>query len=136
MADSKIHTTIPSDFPSMREVQGQLVSAVEAHHFGDDAVFAIKLALEEALINAIKHGNKLDPSKTVTVDAKISDEQAEFVIQDQGEGFKRKDVPDPTADLNREKSSGRGLLLIEAYMSDVSYSDKGRRLKMIYKRKR
>lgn len=136
MADTKIHLVIPSDFPSMRDVQGKLVSAVEAHHFDGDAVFAIKLALEEALINAIKHGNKLDTSKNVTVDAVISNDKAEFVIRDEGEGFRRKDVPDPTADLNREKSSGRGLLLIEAYMSDVSYSDKGRRLKMVYKRKR
>lgn len=135
MADSKIHSVIPSDFRNMREVQGQLMSAVEAHRFDNDAVFAIKLALEEALINAIKHGNKLDASKQVTVDAVITDDRAEFVIQDQGEGFRRKDVPDPTDDSNREKSSGRGLLLIEAYMTDVTYSDRGRRLKMVYKKK-
>jgi serine/threonine-protein kinase RsbW len=135
MADTKFHSEIRSDFPSMREVQGELISAVVAHHFDDDAVFAIKLALEEALINAIKHGNKLDASKTVIVDAIINDKKAEFVIQDQGEGFRRRDVPDPTHDNNREKSSGRGLLLIEAYMTDVAYSDQGRRLKMVYKKK-
>jgi serine/threonine-protein kinase RsbW len=135
MADSKFHSIIPSDFRSMREVQGELISAVEAHRFDNDAVFAIKLALEEALINAIKHGNKLDANKKVTIDAMITNDRAEFVIQDQGEGFRRKDVPDPTDDHNREKSSGRGLLLIEAYMTDVSYSDRGRRLKMVYKKK-
>ena len=135
MADSKIHSVIPSDFRSMRDVQSELITAVEAHRFDNDAVFAIKLALEEALINAIKHGNKLDAKKNVTVDAVITDERAEFVIQDEGEGFRRKDVPDPTDDGNREKSSGRGLLLIEAYMTDVSYSDRGRRLKMVYRKK-
>src|SRR5690349_16287574 len=135
MTDTKIHSVIPSDFRSMREVQGQLMSAVEAHGFDGDAVFAIKLALEEALINAIKHGNKQDLSKKVTIDATVTDDQAEFIVQDQGEGFRHKDVPDPTDDSNREKSSGRGLLLIEAYMSDVSYSDKGRRLKMVYRKK-
>lgn len=135
MADSKFHSVIASDYASMREVQGKLMTLVESHGFDEEALFAIKLALEEALINAIKHGNKLDPQKKVTVDATVSDKRATFTIQDQGAGFLRKDVPDPTVHSNREKSSGRGLLLIEAYMTEVTYSDHGRRLKMIFEKK-
>ncbi len=116
----------------MREVQGKLMAIVEAHGYNDEAVFAIKLALEEALINAIKHGNRLDSKKHVTVDANVTNDRAEFIIHDEGLGFRRKDVPDPTEHDNREKSSGRGLLLIEAYMTEVAYSDKGRRLKMVF----
>lgn len=110
------------------------MGAVEKHGFDEQALFAIKLALEEALINAIKHGNRQDAKKTVTVDAKVSDKRAEFIIHDQGQGFVRTEVPDPTEQDNREKSSGRGLLLIEAYMTEVSYSDQGRRIKMVFEK--
>ena len=131
MSDSTYHIVFPSDYTRMREVQSQLVDAVAAHHFDDESIFAIKLALEEGLINAIKHGNKLDPAKTVTVDATVTDELAEFSIVDQGPGFVRVEVPDPTDEANLEKSSGRGLLLIEAYMTEVKYHDNGRRLHML-----
>jgi serine/threonine-protein kinase RsbW len=131
MTDSKFHFVIPSDYAHMREVQGQVMAAVAAHKFDDESCFAIKLALEEGLINAIKHGNKLDAAKTVTVDAKVGDKLVEIVIQDQGVGFDRTSVPDPTDDQNLEKSSGRGLLLIEAYMTDVEYFDRGRRIRMV-----
>lgn len=135
MDDSTFHSAMPSDFASMREVQGKLMDLVEKHGYDDEAKFAIKLALEEALINAIKHGNKLDPKKKVAVDAQIGDRRAEFRIRDEGEGFARKKVPDPTKRSNREKSSGRGLLLIEAYMSEVVYADRGRELKMVFEKK-
>ncbi|HQY88286.1 MAG TPA: ATP-binding protein, partial [Tepidisphaeraceae bacterium] len=76
------------------------------------------------------HGNKLDVSKTVTVDSTISDEMFEITIHDQGAGFIRENVPDPTADENLERPSGRGVLLIESYMTTVEYSDQGRKLFM------
>lgn len=135
MADSTFHQVMPSTFAAMREVQGKLMEMIVQHGFDDEAQFAIKLALEEGLINAIKHGNKSDPEKKVTVDSKVSDARAEFIIHDEGEGFIRKKVPDPTKRSNREKSSGRGLLLIEAYMTQVEYSDGGRRLKIVFEKK-
>ena len=131
MTDSTFHFVFSSDYARMRDVQGELVNAVVAHAFDDESVFAIKLALEEGLINAIKHGNKLDPEKTVTVDATVTDDRAEFSILDQGPGFERVEVPDPTDEANLEKSSGRGLLLIEAYMTEVKYYEQGRRLHML-----
>lgn len=130
MTDSKLHFVFPSEFARMRDVQGELMAAVAQHGFDDDASHAIRLALEEALINAIKHGNGGDTSKKVTVDATVTDKVAEFTITDQGKGFDRADVPDPTDEANLEKTSGRGLLLIETYMTDVKYRDKGRTLWM------
>lgn len=130
MTDSTLHFAFPSEYGRMREVQNTLMSAVEEHGFDADACHAIRLALEEALINAIKHGNGLDPAKQVVVDAKITDKSAVFTITDQGPGFDRTCVPDPTDDANLEKTSGRGLLLIESYMTKVKYSDKGRTLWM------
>ena len=131
MTDSKFHFVITSDYARMREVQGKLMSAVEAHRFDEESCFAIKLSLEEALINAIKHGSKGDPKKSVTVDARVTDKLAEFTIVDEGAGFARSEVPDPTDVANLEKSSGRGLLLIESYMSEVKFADHGRKLWMV-----
>ena len=99
--------------------------------FDDNAQFALKLALEEALINAVKHGNKLDPAKRVRGRATVTADRAEIVVQDEGVGFTRVAIPDPTLEENLEKTSGRGILLIEAYMDEVQWSDQGRRVRMV-----
>lgn len=125
-----LHFVIPSDFSQSRLVQDRILAAVEARHYSDNDIFAIKLALEEAMINAIKHGNRLDPGKTVTVHARVSRDEVEIVIEDQGSGFDRAGVPDPTDPANLEKASGRGILLIESYMTSVEWSNQGRRLRM------
>lgn len=121
---------IGSNFDEARVVQEQIIGEVIARGYGDNDLFALKLALEEAVINAIKHGNKLDPVKRVWVDATVGDEEIDITIKDQGPGFKREDVPDPTLAENLEKNSGRGILLIEAYMTQAEWSDEGRQLHM------
>ena len=135
-ADAKLRFTFPSDYARVREVQRDIVAALDEHAFDDEGLFAIKLALEEGLINAVKHGNKLDASKSVEVWANVSDERFEVVIHDQGAGFVREAVPDPTLEHNLEKESGRGLMLIEAYMDEVEYTDDGRRLRMMRRNRR
>ncbi len=136
MTDSVLHFVIPSDYARMREVQAAIMDAVHAHQFDEESIFAIRLALEETIINAIKHGNKNDRAKTVTVDCTVTDTLFAVEVLDQGEGFKRKAVPDPLAEENLDKSSGRGLLLIESYMNSVKYSDAGRRVRMTRKNRR
>ncbi len=125
---------IASDFEQSRTVQEQILAAVAAERFPEGDMFAIRLALEEAMINAIKHGNKLDREKMVRVEALVSPEEIEVVVHDQGSGFVKSDVPDPTLEENLEKNSGRGIMLIEAYMSSAEWTDGGRRLRMSKKR--
>lgn len=127
----RVRVTIASDFAAAREVQKRILDAVELSGFTPHSTFSIKLSLEEALINAIKHGNKLDPAKNVHVEATISAEQADISIEDEGPGFDRHAVPDPTLQENLEKCSGRGILLIEAYMDQVEWSNRGRRLRIV-----
>lgn len=130
-----LKATIVSDFSTdFREVQRQIIDAAEKNGYQDQCLFAIKIALEEALVNAIKHGNKLDKNKHVTIEARISPLAAEITIEDEGPGFRRSDVPDPLADENLEKPSGRGILLIESYMTQVTWDHGGRRLRMIKNR--
>jgi len=125
--------TIPSDVSASRDVHKTIMDRVEAQHYDDQSTFAIRLALEEGLMNAIKHGNRHDPKKTVHVEAKVTPKATEITIEDQGKGFHRETVPDPCADENLLKCSGRGILLMEAYMDEVKYSQGGRRVRMVKK---
>jgi serine/threonine-protein kinase RsbW len=85
----------------------------------------VRLALEEALVNAIKHGNGLDPSKSVRVHCDIQTDRVYVEIEDEGPGFAPEDVPDPTLDENIERPSGRGLMLIRSFMNRVDFNDRG-----------
>ena len=121
---------IPSDLDDGRKVQERILKACRSAGFDEDAFFAIKLALDEAVTNAIKHGNRLDAAKRVRVSAHVSVRAADIEISDEGPGFDRSKVPDPTSEENIDKCSGRGLLLIEAYMTRVSWSADGRSIRM------
>ncbi len=123
--------TIPSTNLAVREVQDQILEYVVRHGYDDQSHFAIKLALEEALINAIKHGNKGDATKRVHVEYRVTADRLEVSVEDEGPGFERAAVPDPTLEENIEKCSGRGILLIEAYMTSVGWSHGGRRMTMV-----
>jgi len=123
--------TIPSDFTACNDIQLRIMEDVEQNGFDSESIFAIRIALEEALVNAIRHGNRLDPRKKVHVEAEVTRGRAEIIVEDEGAGFDRGTVPDPTADENLGRPSGRGILLIESYMSDVSWERGGRRLRMV-----
>lgn len=133
---SQIRVTLHEMRTDVERVQHEVEGAIRARGYDDDAAFAIRLCLEEALVNAFRHGNRLEPGLTVTFKADIGDETCTFEVQDQGEGFDPVGVPDPTADENLEIPSGRGIMLMRAYMSQVEYLDPGNRLRMVFTRKR
>ena len=130
-ADAPLRFDIASDYDEARAVQQRILDAVEAHGYSENAQFALKLALEEALINAVKHGNQLDPKKRVRGHAIVGDDQTVIEVQDEGPGFVRQAIPDPTLEENLEKTSGRGILLIEAYTDEVEWTDQGRHCRMV-----
>ena len=114
----------------------QILSKLQGNSFSEDDIFAIHLALEEAFINAITHGNKMDPSKEVQIDYSVGSDRFEISITDQGEGFNPQQVPDPRLGENLYKPNGRGLLLINSYMDVVKYNERGNRIYMVrYKEK-
>ena len=125
---------LPGDGEGARPVQDEIIQQVEAHDYNTSCTFAIRLALEEALSNAIKHGCKMDPQKEVTLDCSISDEVIEINIQDQGPGFNPEIVPDPTVEENLEIPSGRGLVLMRSFMTDVEIQPPGNRVRLRYKK--
>ncbi len=121
---------IQSDSAEAHLVQDDIERALRANHFEDREIFGIKLALEEALVNAIKHGNQMDRNKKIHISYSVSGDCFEIRIADEGGGFDPTEVPDPMAPENLERPCGRGLLLMRHYMTEVTYHPPGNRLSM------
>jgi len=121
---------IPSDPAEARRVQDQIERLLQTVPASERDVFCIKLALEEALVNAIKHGNQMDHTKKVHISYRLHADCFEIHIADEGPGFDPTDVPDPTAPENLERPCGRGLMLMRHYMNEVVYSPRGNSVRM------
>lgn len=119
---------IPSDTALGQEVQERIVGRLETLEFPPRDVFGVRLALEEALVNAIKHGNGMDPSKNVHIECHIDRDLVRVEIEDEGPGFTPEEVPDPTSEENLERPCGRGIMLMRAFMTRVEYNDRGNRI--------
>ena len=119
---------LANDIFVVEEFCQKMVADVSKQGFCEDDTFGIHMALEEAMMNAVKHGNAGDPSKKVTVEYLITQEIFDATITDQGSGFVPDDVPDPRDEENLHKMSGRGILLIRAYMDVVEYNESGNQL--------
>ncbi len=119
---------IPSDTSAGQAVQERIVKRLEELEFSSRDLFGMRLALEEALVNAIKHGNRMDRNKHVEIFCRIHDDSVRIEIEDEGPGFQLSDVPDPTADENLERPCGRGIMLMRSFMNLVEYNDRGNRV--------
>jgi serine/threonine-protein kinase RsbW len=120
-----IELVVPNDLYSARRSEERIMAELARCKYGADVTFAIKLALEEALTNAVKHGNDNDSSKQLIVRYSVTPERTVIVVRDEGHGFAPNRVPDPTADENLERPSGRGIMLMQAYMTRVYFSEAG-----------
>lgn len=125
------------DHTTSEDVQNAVVEAMERHGYSKASRFAVRLALAEAIANAFKHGHRTVAAGTpIRFDYAVSGERVEVSVEDQGPGFRPEDIPDPTLDENIEKASGRGLMLMRAYMTRVSHNARGNRLDMVYEKPR
>ena len=108
----------------------EVLEALEQHQWCNDDKFAIRMALEEAIMNAIKHGNESDPSKDVEIEIGFDNATFEATIADRGPGFDIEDVPDPSADENLGKTCGRGVMLMKEFVDKLEFNDCGNKVKM------
>jgi serine/threonine-protein kinase RsbW len=122
---------LPTDLAGIRESERDLLARLAAVGYDEDHRFAVRLAFEEAMVNAMKHGNKMDPSRSVTLSYRVSPERVEIRVADEGPGFNPGSVPDPTADENLNKPCGRGIMLMRCYMDEVAYSSSGKEVRMV-----
>jgi len=127
----KIEFELPSDLALMNGVLEFLQERVAKLGLIQPERSNLFVALDEAFVNAVKHGNKNDPSKLVRITAELSPKEAAFTVEDEGEGFNVRDIPDPCDPTNLFKASGRGVLLMYNIMDEVEYNAQGNRVKMV-----
>ena len=127
----KIEFELPSDLGLMNGVLEYLQERVAKLGLIRPERSNLFVALDEAFVNAVKHGNKNDPSKLLKITAELSPTEASFTVEDEGEGFDIREIPDPCDPANLFRTSGRGVLLIYNIMDEVEYNAQGNRVKMV-----
>lgn len=125
---------IPNDRDRIEQAEAEFVAAVEEQGYPTASVFALRLAFEEAVINALRHGHRDKPEEPVRVAWRVSPREVAIDVSDKGAGFDPDRIADPTLDENLDQPSGRGIMLMRAYMSSVEYNDAGNRVFMRYER--
>ncbi|WP_034765468.1 ATP-binding protein [Chrysiogenes arsenatis] len=123
------HFSFPSNFDAMQEMVQQVLVHVPQHRFSSRKLYHIRLSLDEAMTNAVKHGNQENPAKKVDVAIAV-DEQSGVTLKvsDEGEGFDYQNVPQPTDDENLENIGGRGVFLVTAFADEFAYNERGNQL--------
>jgi serine/threonine-protein kinase RsbW len=127
-AAERFQVRIPSDTSAGQPLQERVVKLLEDLHYPDRDVFGVRLALEEALVNAIKHGNRENPRKHVRVRCEVDEHHVLIEIEDEGRGFLPENVPDPTTAENLERPNGRGIMLMRNFMNRIEYNATGNRV--------
>lgn len=125
---------IPSNMEAGRRILAELLRELETAGWSRRDVFAVHLAMEESLVNAIRHGNRLDPNKCVSIQCRMTRDLVRIEITDEGPGFDPEKIPDPTRPDRLDVPGGRGLLLMRTFMSRVEFHDSGRRILLEHRR--
>ena len=113
--------TLPSRIETVATAAAAVADFVSRSGVSEDAAFGIDMAVREAVTNAVVHGNSEDEQKVVDIVLKSSPEAVEISVHDQGAGFNPNEVPDPTAEENLLKTSGRGIFFMRSFMDEVHW---------------
>lgn len=116
---------IPSYIGAGCDAIHEVLQKLEDFQWDENDIFSVQLAMEEAVVNAVKHGNRLDSGKKVRIAAKLADDFISIEITDEGSGFDPESLPDPTEEPHRDSPCGRGVMLIRNFMTQVKYNAKG-----------
>lgn len=113
---------IQSDPDLMPEIESLVLDAAIKSGLNEEKYNNISLAVAEAISNSMKHGNKNDKSKKVTITVQADDEKMIVTLKDEGNGFNPQDIPDPTQPENILKDSGRGIHIMRSLLDDVRFN--------------
>ena len=122
---------VPSVLSEVQKTSERVLLFLKPLALSEASLFDIRLCLEEALINAMKYGNKLKQEIPVSLAVEYDEEGVRICVEDQGEGFQLKNLERCTEGDNLLKNSGRGIYLIRQLMDKVVYSPKGNSLLMV-----
>lgn len=124
---NSIKISIPSLIENIKIIESFIDNAREKFEINDDIYGNIMISVTECISNAIIHGNQSNKQKLVHLELKAEEDQLQFIIEDEGEGFQIESLPDPTAPENIEKPGGRGIFLIKNLTDEVKFEEGGKR---------
>jgi serine/threonine-protein kinase RsbW len=133
MTESRISYTLDSTLETVDNAEQTACRIAAEAGFGEDEVMQISMAVREAAVNAVLHGNAYDPDKKVKVEFETTSHELVITIRDQGKGLDPAKIPDPLAPENLLKTSGRGIFLIRSFMDEVQIrpSHTGTEIKLV-----
>ena len=120
--ENRVSYTLDSTLETVNSAEATAGQMASDAGFPDEDVMKISMAVREAAINAVLHGNAYDPGKKVKIEFEQTGQGLVITIRDQGKGLDEKKIPDPLAPENLLKTSGRGIFLIRSFMDDVKIS--------------
>lgn len=135
MTVQRVSYSLDSSLDSVNKAEEEASKMAIKSGFDEDEAGRISMAVREATVNAVLHGNHYDPNKRVAVSFENTGNELVITIQDQGVGLDPENVPDPLQPENLLKQSGRGIFLIRAFMDDVRFRklDPGTEITLIKK---
>jgi serine/threonine-protein kinase RsbW len=133
MSVDRVSYTLDSTLETVNNAEETASRMATEAGFDDEEVMKISMAVREAAVNAVLHGNAYDPNKKVTLAFERTPNDLVIVVRDQGKGLDEGKIPDPLAPDNLMKTSGRGIFLIRSFMDvvEIHPSQTGTELKMI-----
>ncbi len=135
MASTSIHRhKLPSELDTLAKVEQIIEELKEEFNISEEIYGNILVSLSEAVNNAIKHGNKLDPNKLVDFSFDFDETKFTFTIIDEGSGFNYDNIPDPTHPDNLEKPDGRGIFIMKSLSDNVEFNESGSEVKIGFNR--
>ena len=124
---------LPSKQESITLLENLIEEIADKHNISEDTFANMMTTLSEETINAIVHGNKLDPAKKVIINADIEPKRIVWTVTDEGEGFDYNNLPDPTAPENIENLTGRGVFIIKHLADQAIFNTKGNEVELHFK---
>jgi serine/threonine-protein kinase RsbW len=130
---NRVSYTLDSTLESVNKAESTAMQAAAGAGFSEDDQYSIAMAVREAAVNAVLHGNAYDPGKKFFLAYENTGEALVITITDQGSGLDPSRIPDPLAPENLMKGSGRGIFLIRAFMDEVKFrnTDPGTEITLI-----
>jgi len=131
---SELYTLqLPSKPESITQLENLIEHIADKHNVSEDTFANMMTCLNEIAINAIVHGNKLDESKKVIVNAEVDSKRVIWTVTDEGPGFDYDHLPDPTAEENLENLTGRGVFIVKQLADQCVFNTKGNEVELHFK---